>query len=48
MNIKYTNGEIYDGEHYNGIKNGHGIYTWPDGTKYDGYFKDDERNGHGV
>lgn len=29
------------------MKNGKGIFSWPDGRKYDGFFKNDLRDGYG-
>ena len=39
---KFTgkNGETYEGEYLNGLKNGYGVFSWCDGRIYEGYFKD--------
>ncbi len=39
---------IYKGETKNGVPNGQGIFTYPDGRKYFGQWKDGELNGHGT
>lgn len=31
-----------------GKSNGHGVLTWPDGSKYDGHWKDNKREGKGT
>jgi hypothetical protein len=37
----------YNGYWNHGMKHGHGIFTWVDGSKYEGNFKDDLFNGVG-
>jgi hypothetical protein len=36
--MKYTDGNIYDGEWHNDFKHGMGTFIWPDGSKYVGKF----------
>ncbi len=43
----YIEGDIYDGEWKNGLRNGKGTYTWNSGAKYVGDFVDDVREGKG-
>ncbi len=31
--IKFVDGNAYEGEWLNGKMHGHGIFTWPDGTR---------------
>ena len=38
----------YEGECKNGMKHGHGIFYWPDGTFYDGEWQNDRREGQGT
>ena len=42
------NGEKYLGEYKDGLKYGHGTYTFPDGGKYVGEYKDGLPNGQGT
>ena len=30
------------------MKNGYGVYKWPNGAYYEGYFKDDRKHGIGL
>jgi len=39
---------VYDGEFKAGRFDGHGVYTYPDGSKYIGNFQQDKRHGEGV
>lgn len=32
----------------NGLKNGHGVQIWPDGSRYEGDWNDDKANGSGT
>jgi serine/threonine protein kinase len=43
----YTNGEEYEGDFVNGIREGDGIYYWKEGEKYIGKYKNNKRNGYG-
>ncbi|MBK7139781.1 MAG: hypothetical protein IPH74_12475 [Bacteroidetes bacterium] len=43
----YTNGDKYDGDFVNGIREGDGIYYWKEGEKYIGKYKNNKRNGYG-
>ena len=35
------NGSVYNGERKNGKKHGHGVQTWPDGSRYEGMWEND-------
>jgi hypothetical protein len=41
-------GHVYDGEFRNGMFNGQGTYSYPDGEKYVGKWKDGKRNDQGT
>lgn len=43
----YSNGDKYDGEFANGLREGNGIYYWKDGEKFVGIFSNNKRNGYG-
>ncbi len=43
----YTNGDKYDGDFVNGLREGFGTYYWADGEKFEGKFKNNKRNGFG-
>ena len=45
--MKGNNGGIYTGEFVNGIKQGHGVFRWKDGSSHKGRWNDDKRNGYG-
>lgn len=45
--MTFLSGEKYNGLWYNGMREGKGVYTYPDGTKYIGFYKDDLRHGEG-
>lgn len=40
--------EVYIGTMAEGLKTGHGKYTWPDGSTYEGDYADDQRHGKGT
>jgi hypothetical protein len=44
----YANGDIYDGEYFEGIMSGHAKYTWNDGSTWEGPFVNDQMNGEGI
>ncbi len=44
---KFNNGEKYEGEYKNGIKNGKGKYTFSNGDIYEGEYKNGLRDGEG-
>ena len=46
--VAYDDGDRYDGEFLDNMRNGHGVYTLADGARYDGEFRNDEMTGHGV
>lgn len=47
VNMKYENGERYEGQVYKGLKHGRGLYTWQDGTVYLGNWSNDLEHGYG-
>ena len=54
--ITYANGDVYEGDLINGIKNGDGIsklnigefISHDDNDKYEGQWNNDKRNGEGI
>ena len=48
MTITYDNGDKYEGEFVDNVKEGRGIYTYYNGDKYEGEFFEDEKDGFGV
>ena len=40
----YENGDIYEGDFSNGMKQGQGIYRYRNGDTYEGRFVDDKKN----
>ncbi len=44
----FSSVEKYEGQYKDGKRNGHGIYTWSDGTIYEGQFVDNKMSGHGT
>ena len=46
--LKYSNGDKYEGEFKNGIREGYGIYYYSNGDKFEGEFKNEIREGFGV
>ena len=38
---------MYEGEYYDDKKQGHGVFTWPDGRKYTGGWYDGKQHGFG-
>ena len=45
--VTYSNGDIYEGELKDNIKEGLGIYYYSNGEKFDGLFQDDMIHGFG-
>lgn len=45
--IKYDNGDVYEGEMLNGMKNGQGKMIYANGNIYEGEWQDDFQNGRG-
>jgi hypothetical protein len=48
MNITYDNGDKYDGEFVENVKEGKGIYYYNNGDVYKGEFFEDLKDGYGV
>ncbi len=44
----YPNGDIYEGQWINNLRNGTGSYKWPNGGIYEGDWKDGKKDGIGV
>jgi hypothetical protein len=45
---EFPNGDKYEGEMKNHLRNGKGVYTYQNGERYEGYFKDDLFDGKGT
>ena len=45
---QYDEGSVYEGSFKNGLRNGLGKYTMPDGFTYEGQWKDDQIQGKGI
>ena len=43
----WPNGDTYEGEYKDDIRNGFGIYKYKDGNRYEGEWKNDQKNGKG-
>lgn len=48
VHIEYANGDIYDGDLVDGIKNGYGVLVYANGERYAGDWKDGIYHGDGV
>lgn len=48
MLVSYSDGAIYNGNFKNGMKNGEGLFIFPNGNKYMGKFKNNNFHGIGV
>lgn len=46
--MRYSDGEIYEGEFKNGLPEGKGTYRWPDGASYVGDFSKGNLEGKGI
>ena len=44
----YINGDRFEGEVFNGMRNGKGVYIWASGERYEGDFVDNQRTGKGI
>ena len=44
----WDEGDIYEGEFKDNLKEGIGMYKWEDGASYMGYFKNNQINGYGC
>ena len=44
----YINGDRLEGEVFNGMRNGKGVYIWASGERYEGDFVDNQRTGKGI
>jgi len=45
---QWTNGEVYDGEWKNGVKDGYGVWKGVFGDSYIGEWKNSKADGYGV
>ena len=45
--MKYENGDCYDGDWFNGLKQGKGLFTTSDGKIFDGHWHNDIKEGEG-
>ena len=41
-------GVVYEGELVDGVRSGHGVLTWADGSRYEGQFENGVRHGQGT
>jgi hypothetical protein len=46
--VRYSNGEVYNGEWVDGRRHGKGVHTYRNGDKFVGEFEDGRRHGFGV
>ena len=46
--LSYTNGDKYEGEVINGVRNGYGTYFYHNGDKFEGFWKDNKKHGMGT
>ena len=46
--IKYSNGDTYDGNVSNAVKSGQGTYRWASGASYKGAWENDQMSGRGT
>jgi len=46
--IQYPNGDKYQGEWKDDMKDGYGMFTYINGNKYKGKWKDDMKDGYGI
>ena len=44
----FPNGNKYDGEWQNDVKEGYGVLQYINGERYEGYWKDDKAHGKGT
>lgn len=45
--LTYANGDRYEGEMINGVREGKGIYFYHNGDKYEGWWQGNKKNGMG-
>jgi len=45
--VHFAGGDVFEGNHENGARNGYGKFTWSDGVVYEGNWKNDAINGYG-
>ena len=45
---KWPDGNEYEGDYINNIKEGEGVFKWKDGRKYKGKFKNGRPHGKGI
>ena len=43
-----SNGDVYEGQFVDGLKEGFGVYIWASGSKYEGNWKAGKKHGQGV
>ncbi|WP_051620467.1 MORN repeat-containing protein [Paenibacillus sp. UNC451MF] len=48
QHVEINDQESYQGQIWNGLKHGEGVYCWPDGTRYLGQWSRDVEHGVGV
>ena len=48
MKITYDNGDVYEGNFVENVKEGKGIYKYSNGDRYEGEFFEDQKDGYGI
>ena len=46
--LSYTNGDKFEGEVLNGVREGYGIYFYHNGDKYEGWWQNNKKHGMGT
>ena len=45
--VHFADGNVFEGNHENDMRNGYGKFTWSNGDVYEGNWKNDYQNGYG-
>ncbi len=46
--LTMSDGSSYEGQFLDGLRHGHGLYTYTNGNRYEGAFENDKRHGQGI
>jgi hypothetical protein len=46
--LTYENGDVYEGNFDNDLREGWGVFIHADGTKYEGQWEMDQQHGRGI